>query len=316
MIIKIFKKTIYCLFFITIYFNTSEAEIKILYKINDDLITSYDVESESNYLKTLNTNLLNISEDELNKTATQSLIREKIKKQEIDRVFEIDYEKSMNSENINKIIQELFTKLNFKSKEEFLIYLKTNNVNENNLRKKFIIEQMWNQLIVNKYNNSIKIDKEEINKKIDELIIKNKEIKSFNLSEIVFLEKNKKDNESKYLKIINSIEKIGFDETAILYSISESSKLGGQLGWINENQISYKIVNAINKIDIGQYTEIINTAGGNIILKLNDKKKETVKFNRDEEIKKYIRFKKNKLFNEYSIILYKELENKAYVEKF
>ena len=174
---------------------------------------------------------------------------------------------------------------------------------------------MWNQLIVNKYNNSIKINENEINKKVDEIINKNKEINSFNLSEIVFLEKNKKDNEKKYLEIKKSIKKIGFDETAILYSISESAKLGGKIGWINENQISKKIVNEINKINIGEYSEIINTAGGNIILKLNDKKIEKTEINREEEIKKLIRFKKNQLFTEYSIIFYKELENKAYVEK-
>ena len=56
------------------------SEIKILYKINDDVITSYDVENESNYLKTLNKNLENLPNKELMETAIQSLIREKIKK--------------------------------------------------------------------------------------------------------------------------------------------------------------------------------------------------------------------------------------------
>ena len=140
---------------------------------------------------------------------------------------------------------------------------------------------MWNQLIVNKYNNLIQIDENQIQQKVDELIIKNsKEILNFDLSEIVFLEKNKKDKEKKYLEIKKSIKEIGFDETAILYSISESAKLGGKIGWINENQISKKILDEINKINIGEYSEIINTAGGNIILKLNDKKKEKKKINR------------------------------------
>ena len=71
----------------------------------------------------------------------------------------------------------------------------------------------------------------------------------------------------------------------------------------------------INEINIGEYTQIINTAGGNIILKLNDKKKEKIEINRQEEITKLIKSKKNQLFTEYSIIFYKELENKAYVEK-
>ena len=184
-----------------------------------------------------------------------------------------------------------------------------------NLKKKFVIEQMWNQLIVNKYDSLIKINTNEINSKVDKIISENNEISSFDLSEIVFLEKNKKDNENKYLEIKKSIIEIGFNETAILYSISESAKLGGKIGWINENQISKKILDEIKKIDIGEYTEIINTAAGNIILKLNDKKKENTVIDRQKEINKLIRFKRNQILTEYSIIFYKELENKSYVKK-
>ena len=295
--------------------NVSGSEIKILYKVNDDIITSFDVENELNYLKTLNKNLENLSNQELIETATQSLIREKIKKNEIDRVFEIDYEKAVKSKNIRNIIERIYSNLNFETEKDFFNYLQKNNVTELNLKQKFVIEQMWNQLIVNKYSNLIKINEDKINQKVDEIISRNKEIINFNLSEIVFLEKNKKDNKKKYLEITNSIKQIGFDETAILYSISESAKLGGKIGWINENQISKKIVNELNKINIGEYSEIINTAGGNIILKLNDIKKEKTEINREEEIKKLIRYKKNQLFTEYSIIFYKELENKTYVKK-
>ena len=291
------------------------SEIKIIYKINDTIITTQDIENESNYLKALNINLANLPKKELQKTASQSLIREKIKKKEIEKYFQIDYEKAINSNEIDNIIINIYSNLNFKTEEEFYDYLLKYNVSKNSLRKKFVIERMWNQLIVNKYSNSIKINEDEINKKVDEIINKNKGVNSFNLSEIVFLEKTKVDNENKYLEIKKSIEKIGFDETAILHSISESAKLGGKIGWINENQISKKIVNAINKIKIGEYSEIINTAGGNIILKLNDRKKESTNINREEEINRLIRFKKNQLFTEYSIIFYKELENKAYVEK-
>ena len=313
--ITIFKRLISLFFFTLISLNVSGSEIKILYKVNDDIIASSDVENELNYLKTLNKNLENLSNQELIETATQSLIREKIKKNEIDRVFEIDYEKAVKSKNIRNIIERFYSNLNFETEKDFFNYLQKNNVTELNLKQKFVIEQMWNQLIVNKYSNLIKINEDKINQKVDEIISRNKEIINFNLSEIVFLEKNKKDNKKKYLEITNSIKQIGFDETAILYSISESAKLGGKIGWINENQISKKIVNELNKINIGEYSEIINTAGGNIILKLNDIKKEKTEINREEEIKKLIRYKKNQLFTEYSIIFYKELENKTYVKK-
>ena len=313
--IKFSKKLIISLFLFSISFNAIGSEIKILYKINDNIITSHDVENESKYLKALNKNLENLQNNELMETAIQSLIREQIKKDEIERIFEIDYKKAINSNNINDIIKNLYTNLNFETERDFFDYLKKNDVTEENLRKKFVIEQLWNQLIVNKYNNSIKINKDEINKKVDNIIKQNKDVTNFNLSEIVFLEKNKKDNQNKFQEIQKSIKKIGFNETAILYSISESAKLGGKIGWINENQISKKIVNEINKLNIGEYSEIINTAGGNIILKLNDKKTESIEINRKEEIDKLIRYKKNQQLTEYSIIFYKKLENKAYVEK-
>ena len=313
--IKDYKILIFYLFLITFSFKVLGSEIKILYKINDDVITSYDVENEANYLKTLNKNLEKLPNKELMETAIQSLIREKIKKDEIDRVFEINYDQAVKSNNIDNIIKNLYTKFNFETDEDFFDYLEKNNVTEKTIKQKFVIEQMWNQLIVNKYNNLIKINETEINQKVDKIINENKSITNFNLSEIVFLEKSKKDNEKKYLEIKKSIKEIGFDETAILYSISESAKLGGKIGWINENQISKKIVDQIIKINIGESSEVIHTAGGNIILKLNDKKEEKIEINREEEINKLIRFKKNHLFSEYSIIFYKELENKAYVEK-
>lgn len=313
--IKGYKILISCFFLIIFSFNALGLEIKILYKINDDVITSFDVENESNYLKTLNKNLENLPKKELMQTAIQSLIREKIKKDEIDRVFEINYEQAEKSKNIKNIIKTLYSNLNFETEKEFFDYLEKNNVTKSNLKQKFVIEQMWNQLIVNKYDNLIKINEDEINQKVDEIISKNKDIVNFNLSEIVFLEKNKEDTEKKYSKIKKSIKEIGFEETAILYSISESAKIGGGIGWINENQISKKIMDEIKKINIGEYSQIINTAGGNIILKLNDKKKEKIEINRKEEINKLIRFRKNQLFTEYSIIFYKELENKSYVEK-
>ena len=174
---------------------------------------------------------------------------------------------------------------------------------------------MWNQLIVNKYNSIIKININEINEKVDTLIKNNKEIVNYNLSEIVFMEKNKIENEKKYKDVIKSINEVGFEQAALLYSISESAKLGGKIGWVNENQISLKIHDAIKNLSVGEYSEPIKTAAGDIILKINDKKREKFKINREEEIKKIIRFEKNKLFNQYSIIFYKELENKAYVNK-
>ena len=113
-----------------------------------------------------------------------------------------------------------------------------------------------------------------------------------------------------------SIENIGFKDTAVLHSISESSKLGGEIGWINQNQISKKIFLEIKDLEIGEFSKPIIASSGIIFLKVNDKKKIDAQIDKKKEMERLLSFERDRILNEYSIIYYKEIENKAYVEKF
>ena len=291
-------------------------EIKILYKINDSIITNHDIFEEINYLVSLNKNLTQLSDKQLSSNAEKSLIREIIKKDEISKFYEINYNEEIKSEKIDLIIKNFRENMGFKSSQEFENYLKVKNIDINDLKKKFIIEQFWNQLIFDKYRNLVKIDSNKINSVLEKLIKSNSEVLSFNLSEIIFLEKNRKEIEKKSEEIITSIQTIGFKDSAVIHSISESSKLGGEIGWISENQISKKIFLAIKDLEIGEFSKPIITAGGIIFLKVNNKKKVNTSVDKEEQRKRLISFEKDRILNEYSIIYYKEIENKAYVERF
>lgn len=297
-------------------FNAISNEIKIIYKINDSIITNYDVLEEINYLVSLNNNLTQLNEEELSLNAEKSLIREIIKKDEIKKFYEIDYEEELKSEKIDRITKNFRERIGFNSDQEFESYLKTKNINVNDLKKKFLIEQFWNQLIFNKYRNFVKIDSNKIENDLEEIIRNNSEILSFNLSEIIFLEKNREAIEKKVQEITASIEAIGFKDTAVIHSISDSSKLGGEIGWIDQNQISKKIFLSIKDLEIGEFSNPIITAAGVIFLKINDKKKINAQIDKEKEMKRLVAFERDRILNEYSIIYYKEIENKAYVEKF
>ena len=291
-------------------------EIRILYKINDNIITNHDIKEEINYLISLNQNLKQLNNEQLSNNAQQSLIREKIKKDEIDKFYEIDYPKAINSEKMEIIIENFRQNIGFNSNEEFMIYLENKNIKFDELKKKFVIEQLWNTLIIDKYRNLVNVDSNKINNKLEEIIKNNSEILSFNLSEIIFLEKDKTAIEKKYNEIISSIQSIGFKDTAVIYSMSESAKLGGGIGWVNQNQISKKVFLAIKDLKIGEFSDPIITAGGIILLNVNAKKNVDTEINKEEEMKRLISFEQNRILNEYSMIYYKEIENKAYVEKF
>ena len=302
--------------FFQLIINVHSNEVKILYKINDSIITNYDVFEEVNYLVSLNKSLTQLNKKQLSSTAEKSLIREIIKKDEINKFYEINYKEEIESEKINIIIKNFSKKIGFKSVEEFQDYLKIKNININDLKKKFMIERFWNQLIFDKYRNLVKIDKNKIENDLEELIKNNSKILSFNLSEIIFLEKNREAIEKKSEEIITSIEDIGFKDTAVIHSISESSKLGGEIGWINQNQISKKIFLAIKDLKIGEFSKPIIASSGIILLKVNDKKKVDAQIDKEKEMERLFSFEKDRILNEYSIIYYKEIENKAYVEKF
>ena len=296
--------------------NVTSNEIKILYKINDSIITNHDIFEEINYLVSLNKNLTQLSNKQLSSNAEKSLIREIIKKDEISKFYQIDYREEIKSENIVSIIRNFRETIGFKTNQEFEDYLKVKNIKINDLKKKFIIEQFWNRLIFDKYKDLLKIDTNKINSVLERIIKNNSEILTFNLSEIIFLEKNREEIEKKSQEIITSIQNIGFKDSAVIHSISESSKFGGEIGWISQNQISKKIFDAIQNLEVGEFSKPIITAAGIIFLKVNNKKKIDADINKEEEMERLISYERNRILNEYSIIYYKEIENKAYVEKF
>ena len=296
--------------------SANSNEIRILYKINDNIITNHDIKEEINYLISLNQNLKQLNNEQLSYNAQQSLIREKIKEEEIDKFYEVNYSKAINSQKMEMIIETFRQNIGFNSNEEFRIYLESRNIKFDELKKKFAIEQLWNKLIVDKYRNLVNVDSNKINDKLEKFIKNNSEILSFNLSEIIFLEKDKAAIDKKYNEIISSIKSIGFKDTAVIYSMSESAKLGGGIGWVNQNQISKKVFLAIKDLKIGEFSDPIITAGGIILLNVNAKKNVDTEINKEEEMKRLISFEQNRILNEYSMIYYKEIENKAYVEKF
>lgn len=308
--VKLFITTIILNLF---FFEINSDEIKILYKIENEIITSLDVINEINYLSTLNENIASLERDKVTKTAKNSLIREKIKKNEIDRIYSPNYDEVIKEFRVNNFIENLYKKLGYKTIEEFNAYLKTSNLNLIEIKKKFAIELYWNQLIFDKYNKVVNINQNKIKSKLDNVMNNSLSQTEFKLSEIVFI--NDKEN-NKYNEILNSINEVGFEETALLHSISESSKFNGDIGWIKENQISDKIFNLIKNLEIGSFSKPIITAGGSIILKLNEKKTSKIEINKDEELKKLIASEKNRILTEYSLIYFKQIENKTYVKEF
>ena len=296
-------KKIFIFFIIQLLFYnfTQSKEVIIISKVDNEIITNIDIEIEKQYLLLLNNNLKELSENEFFELSKNSLIREIIKKKEIYKTFNQQSEMTKN-----KVIKNFYNRLGFDKKNEFIKFLDKKNINFENLKQKLIIEAMWNQLIYIKFNNKIRIDKNSIKNEIINYYNSKEKKYEYNLSEIAIdIEKNvdlKEKEISKY------IEQFGFEIAANKYSKSNTSKYGGEIGWVKSSRLSKKIKNKISIIKVGEITKPIQTPNGYLFLKLNDKREIIEKLDLENELEQQINFEKNRQLNQFSLIYYKKLK--------
>ena len=306
-------KIITSLFFIFLIFlfsiNLNANEIKILAKVNNNIITNIDIKNEYNYLITLNTSLKEIEKQQVLQYAKDSLIKEKIKEIEILKIYELD----KKNKTVDLMIENIFKNLGFNSKKEFENYLKNNNLKFDDVYRKNEIEAVWNQMIYTKFKDKIFIDEDELKKKISK---NQKKIESLLLSEIIIPLDNKNELDIKYDEIVQSINSIGFKETVIKFSISDSKNNSGLLGWVNQNALSKKIQNQIQDLDIGEFTKPILISSGIMILKLEDKKLIEKNYNIEIELEKLINFEMNNQLNNFSSIFFNKVKKNIIINEY
>ena len=295
------KKIIHISFLIFIIFfsNISSAKINIIVTIDDEIITNHDLNKESNYLKILNPNLNSLNNERMMELAKDSMIKEIIKKKEIMKFINI------NSENplLSKYLKDLYTRLNINNENQFELFLKEKkSFSLDEIKKKIKIELFWNELIHLKYHGSLKVDEELITKKIKNL--RNEKTNEYLLSEILFVKKKDLSLEKTIGQIQLSINEIGFNNTANVYSISNSSKLGGKLDWINENSLSKKISEELRLLKEGQMTNVIKINNNYLILKIEKIREKEIEIDEKKEINKLIIIEKNKQLNRFSNIYF------------
>ena len=280
----------------------SKNDIFIIASINGEILTNFDVKQEIEYLKILNPQLSELEEQKIFQIAKNSLINETVKKIELKNFFNLDEDVPL----IEELFRDFFIRLGFASKVEFeKKLLNKNTYSIIQIKKKMKMELFWNRTILEKYEKQLKINKDNLIKKIEKI---NEYKSEYLLSEIFFYkEKNiKLDDQIKKIKL--SISNVGFNNTASIYSKSESSNLGGKIGWIDEENLSKKIIDELKKIEIGKYTDVIQFGNNYLILKIEDKKLKKIKTDRKLILEKMIEYEKNKQLNQFSNIYFNKIK--------
>ena len=285
-------------------------EIKILYKLENEIITNQDVIEELNYLVSLNNNLKSLEKNKLNQIAISSIIKEKIKYLELKKYFKIDE----NTKEVDEVVlKELNKRLRINEVKDIKEYFSLYNLSLKQVKFKIRIELFWNKLIYDRYINKISINKKDFKKKILN-DYKNKEfVDEYFLKEILFSLEENENLEKKYLDIKNTIKSTGFENAANIYSVSDTSKFGGEIGWVNKLQLSTKITSQLDKIAIGDLTNYIPVGNSYLIIKLDNKRKIKSEINLDEETEILIQKETDRQLNQYSINLFNKLKKNIFI---
>ena len=301
-------KTLLIIIFVQSYLFATE-NVKIILKINDEIVTNIDIQKEYNYLIALNNDFKEVNKEKALLIAKESIIKEKIKKKEIEKYYDLEEE----SDYLENVIENFYKTLGLNNKKEFKKYIEKYGLTYREIKQKIRIETVWNQLIYTKYNEQVKIDLEKLRKKI----LKQKENQnSYLLYEILFKNETNEDVNKKYELIKKSIENVGFKNSANIYSIADTSKVGGKIGWVNENQLSKEIVKKLEKLKINEYSKPINLIEGYLLLKVEDIKKiKNNNLNIDKELKKLENYERNKQLNRMSNIFFNKIKNNTIINE-
>ena len=297
------KNYLLIIFLCCAFSDVKAIESKIIHNIGGEIITNVDIKREFKYLIALNNSLKELDRKKILNISNESIIREKIKKIELLKNFK---EIKLSEDYYKLLLKNIYSRLNMKSIDEFEIYLKDYDLTINDIKTKITIEALWNELITQKYKNQISIDEAKIKKEI----LKNTKVqlKEYQLSEILFEVKNKEEIKKKYNEVVKSINEIGFENSAAIYSFSESAKIGGDIGWINESSLNNNIKRKINGLQTGGITKPIVLSNGILILKLVNSKNIETTIDIESEFKKAINYERNRQLNQYSKIFYNKVK--------
>ena len=300
-----------CIFFSLVNYCYANIELKIIVKVDNEIITSLDIEKEINYLVALNPKLSQIDKDELLLIAKKSTIKEFIKKKEIQRYKELN----LKNPQINDVLNNLIKNLNLSTEKQLKDYIKNFNLSVEDLKRKIEIENEWKNLVYSRYIKTVKIDKEELIKKIEKNS-KQKFLEEYNLSEIVFSKKNNITLDELFKAIKESIQINGFENTANLYSISDSAKIGGKIGWVRKDSLSDNIIFKLKDLKKGDYTFPIKINNNFFVFKINEIRKIQVEIDKKKEINKMTIIETSKQLDKFSNIFYNKIKLNSKISEF
>lgn len=279
--------------------------------VGNQAITKSDIVNEIKIILILNN--ISYSDDkrqELQEMAINAVIKRTVKEIELKNYEFLEYSKTDFSNELNRLADRINMDV-----ETLKSICAANNLDFKIIEQQIIAELLWNSLMFHLYKNRLSINSNEIEDQL-KLNQNKKDISEFLISEIVIRTVPQEEFESKINEIKGKIEVDGFESTAMSESISQTAVNGGDLGWLNENEISQKFRSKIFNTPIGGISEPVILQEGILIFKVRDRREKKNEMNLEELKNELVNAEKTKILNMYAISHYDNLRRSVTVKFF
>ena len=263
--------------------------------IGNKAITRSDIVDEIKTLLILsNKPFIEEERPRLEQMAIKNLIKRKIKKIEIEKNDFLQF----NDNDLQIELRRLANNMNMDLNTLKNVF-KNNELDILLLEERIKVELLWNSLIFQIYKNKIQINLEEVEEQLKSIQSK-KIIEEYLISEIVIEPVDREKIKLKIEELKNKIKADGFENTAATLSIANSSARGGDLGWVNENLISKKLLPVIANTSVGNISEPVFLPNGILFFKVRDKRKLEKKVDMEKVKNELVNSEKSKILNMHS----------------
>jgi peptidyl-prolyl cis-trans isomerase SurA len=305
-ILKIFIIFI-CLTQVQLY---ASIENRVIAKVGDQIVTSYELINKIKTILFLNKQVLN--QENINSIKQQALILlidNKIKIEEIKKYNHSFTQNNMLQNNLDKIAKK------FNTDSQGLKELFTNNTIDYAIYKNDVeTDLLWNTLIFRLYEEKISFNEKEVENDLKKFISNQEDVEEYKLSEIEILINDSLKDRNEIVQIQQQIKDMGFKNAAIKLSISTTASEGGDLGWVNSKSLSEQVLTIVSKLRINEISKPIIKMDKLLFLKLIDKKKIKIKENNLDTIReKIINEKKNEYLQLFSNNHLSKIKNNKFI---
>ena len=281
-------------------------ELKIYAEVNGEVITSRDMQNRVNaFVATTKIPVNAQTKKMIIEKVLQAAVDEKLKLQEAEKngvnITEADLNEGLKN----------FAKENKTSVRQVRQMLRQAGVTEEVFRSQMKAEMAWSRLVGMKARREINISESEVRSALD-MINQDKMKQKYLISEIVISQKKAKNI---YDLVENLRNDPRFELYAMQFSESPSARGGGNLGWVGKDQLAEPLIQALEKMKVGQISQPVKVGTDYYILKLQgiyrpgiDKAPST----NEQEVRQLLQSQKTEALAQKYI---RDLRNKAVIER-